>query len=767
MTYFKRYFINFLGMPDEDSSGRSYRADFWKRYADGSAVPDIVELTGSGSPFLQTLSDSEDPLTALRASTARISFIDDISLSELLPSDGFEWKVTLTRTDDDKQLFVGYLTAEVYTQPIIEGPNIVTVNAVSPLTPICATTMKLLGVGSLSIGRLLHLAISECEGITQVAIPAQFTIAKATALSDFTDILRWQISSANFIKTSDSGVVTGKNFECEPYSVALEAICKLFGWSLTDIGDGTLYFVSPGYTGQYMVIGKNQLLAAGFVPTVITPSVSNEGAIFPVDAEDTVDFRQGVGSAMIKIAATTAAIESPSVEMQIKQWSYGRSEQKMWKTNGATVDAAVGMRQAVLSNGQIVTPRYRPTAIYNSSGILSSVEWSVVEDGSAGENDVVAEYIELDSCAPSAIESTDDMPAEKRSWNFQSCWKFDEQRRFSVGDGGVSFAYVPDSWPYLTFRGRAGLLTSGAINISFDVRAAWNEAFFLADNYTFGGGNIEGTIQEELAINSTSALVNPIYWGLQKNIKASLRVGDFYWNGSQWVNSFARFDIPISVESAEWHPVLSNKTIDMPYAGSEGLFIPVTTSIGGPLEFSLYPRMAQYSGTPSRPDNYLRNGVYEAATYIRGLSVSFANSLDYSDASEGGSSFYKDFGLSFFDKKEESLPIHSRINSSEQMSLLYDGNATAIDAVNRITSNNAAKPEQFLLANFERLYAQVSRRWRRGMELREMKPIDIFSISGKAESVLTISGSTTNYALGVVELRLTEVKSESSVRYVE
>ena len=748
VVYHKRYFINFMGMPDENSSGRSYRVDFWKRYADGSTVPDVVELTGSGSPFLQSLSDSEDPLTALRASTARISFIDDISLSELLPSDGFEWKVTLTRTDDDKQLFVGYLTAEVYTQPIIEGPNIVTVNAVSPLTPISATTMKLLGVGSLSIGRLLHLAISECEGITKVAIPAQFTIAKATVLSDFTDILRWQISSTNFIKVSDSGVVTGENFECEPYSVALEAIGKLFGWSLTDVGDGTLYFVSPGYTGQYMVIGKYQLLSSGFVPTIITPSVSNENTLFPVDAEDTVDFRQGVGSAMIKAQPQSADLNLPDWGEIVFDQSFSQGKVGVYAENYAgsadVYDAQVAKITTTLNNTRLRLHSYK----------LENEMWVEVEADKDNTGYAGASYEKFDWFDPAKLEDEQD---KKREWSFQEAIKIIES---------YDRVLLPRDLPIVTATMRGGAFVGGAFVLDLNAMASPVEGFYIPEDPYWQGGSMTDPTS---GVSYNQYMVRFPYWGTSvgggfTGLNVSLRCGNRYYDGEKWVDTFSKFVVKISNESAQWHSILTNKTLDMPYAGSSGWYIPISDLLNGDIEIKIYQSFASSESLNSPGSGKL--GLVPNV-YIKGFSLQYVETYTFKEVSAKDVTFYKDFGNSFTERKEITLPIHSRINSSEQMSLLYDGNATAINAVNRITSNNAAKPEQFLLANFERLYSRVTRQWRRGTEIREMKPIDVFSISGNADSVLAISGNTTNYAVGVTEFRLTEVKSESDIRYVE
>ena len=760
VAYRNLFFMDFVGMPDDMDNCTPYRVYFAKR--DAGEAP-LTEIIPAPSPFVISLQDEEDPLTPIRTTTARISFTDDIRLKELLPSDGFEWRVTLHRLTDNKEIFVGYLTAEVYTQPDIEGPNIVTINAISPLDPIGATAMDILNIGSLSIGELLYMAISESNDIRSIYLPALYTMEEASTIKDYAKILSWKFSTGNFIKKGDLGVVTGEIYECETYSVALEAICKLFGWSLADMGDGSWYFVSPGYMGQYIEVTKEQLNVGSITPTAQSPNISSETTLEPIDKENTVDFRQGVGTITLSVASSTSAVEMPNIEQQISKWNYSKTESQVWQNDDVVKKAAVGCRNATLNNGEIITPRYRPIVNRNSSGFVESVNWEIISDESTEEKDVMAQYVEFDSCDPAEITATDGKTAEKREWNFQGAWEIDEQRIFTDPDGAVKTVFVPDTYPYIKYTGRVGLLTAGAMRITFDIRAAWNRAFSLTSDYHFSGGNMENYVGN-IAAKGSAAWVDPTWWGKKKYISVSLAVGNRYWDGSQWVGFFTKFQIPISVEDAEWHPILSNKTIDMPYAGLDGLYIPVDGSLGGYVEFCIYPKLADYEGEAEAPEGFLWTGIYKPAVYIRGLNVSYEPQLDYSHGDEKDSTYYRNLGLSFKDKKETTLLLHSKINNSEQMSLLYDSSNQVIDKVLRATSNEKAKPEQYLLDNYERLYGRVSQRLRRGITLQDIKPFDLFTKG--SEEVWCITGTTIDFGENVAELRMSEVKSETPKKYV-
>ena len=747
MGYQKRYYINFVGMPQQNISASSYRVDFWRRYPDNVIAPAAIELEGGPTPFLHSLSDVDDLLTPLRASTARISFCDDIALGDMLPADGFEWKVTLTRLDDGKQMFVGYLTAEVYTQPDVEGPNIVTVNAASPLTPIAATTMKLLGVGSLSIGSLIHSAISECDGIDRVYIPAQYTINKAASRADFTDILRWQMSSSNFIRTTDSGVVTGEDFECDNYSAALEAVCRLFGWSLTDTGDGALYFVSPGYAGEYMQLTKAQLIATeAFTPTMVTPTITNEGYLQPIDNGDTVDFRQGVGSAMITAQPQSADLNLPGWGEVVFDQAFTQGKVGVYVENYSgdadVYDAQVAKLTTTLNNTRLRLHSYK----------LENEQWVEVKADKDNTGYAGASYEKFDWFDPAKLDDEQD---KKREWSFQEAIKIIES---------YNRVLLPQDLPIVTATMRGGAFAGGAFVLDLSAMASPVEGFYIpADPYWQGGSMADPTS----GVSYNQYMVRFPYWGTSvgggfTGLNVSLRCGNKYYNGEKWVDTFSKFIVKISNESAQWHPILTNKTLDMPYAGSSGWYIPINELLDGDIEIKIYQSFASSESLNSPASGKL--GLVPNV-YIKGLSLQYAETYTFKEVTAKDVTFYKDFGSSFTERKEIALPIHGRINSSEQMSLLYDSGVTAIDKVWRTTAAEAAKPEQHLLTNVERLFASASQKWRRGAAIIDVRPIDLFSRAGN--KMMAMSGLTLNYAESAIELSIAEVKSETPIRYVE
>ena len=248
---------------------------------------------------------------------------------------------------------------------------------------------------------------------------------------------------------------------------------------------------------------------------------------------------------------------------------------------------------------------------------------------------------------------------------------------------------------------------------------------------------------------------NDAFTDARLSVKASLRIGNVYWNGVAWEGQFKTFDIPITSATAEWHPVDSNKTIMMPYEGDSGYYAEIYSPRSGDVELCIYTGTSQLgSGYPLRLE-------------MKDLSLSYIPTLDYVAIENVDSKFYRDLAAGFTEQRDVSLPLHSRINNAEQMSLLFSGSYKVIDKLYRTTSTTAEKPERFLLDEYERVYGRTLRRWRRGMWLRDLSPIDMFTAPSSEDSVLMLSGYTMDFGENTGEMYVTEVRIVKMVKYVD
>lgn len=779
--YFERFYINFSSAQNDDGVSEDYRVSLKQRLFIPTTIenpPTPVELDGAQSPFVLSLSNVEDVFTPMRTATVSISFIDDIDLGELLPKDAFEWRVELTRQSDTKRIFVGYLTAEVYTQPAISGPNIVTVNAASPMTPIGALPMPIEGVGSLTIGGLIQMAIKSTieQDVNAVYIPAIFSLKNNATISDYTELLSWRFSTGRFIRF-DENDNADLSTECDTFSIALDAVCKLLGWSLVDMGDGVLYFVSPAYHGPYMAISAENLTAADVAPEIITPTFDSSLAILPIDTGDTVEYRQGLGGVTITPNVKDATLLMPPLTTGASGWEYSLSEAIATnKYTGDVYKVHVGkVAPSVISKSRF--PRYRATII---DGDTPTASWEEVTDGSINPFfDVQAELRKIDVCAESDLDGGSDA---KKKWNLEETILLNDFVAYGARPNNYGPYILFHDQPVIRLRGRIGFVVSGYININFSMRAIPIDGFYAGrDGYTLGSRGLPSPI----SLNPRWYIgLNNIYtirgfqlgvWG--ENIEGvvdnrftvtvSLRLGNVYWNGYAWDGNFSKFKIPMHYDGAEWHPIDSNKVITMPCDGDSGYYTEVYSPRSGEVELLIY-RTSRYNPDLEydEDDGEVFYDGYPIRMEIKDLSLEYMPTLDYVDVNGTDNVFHRDFSRGFNERRDVSLPLHSRINNAEQMSLIFDNDYTAIDKVYRTTSTTAQKPEQFLLDEYQRVYGRAIRRWRRGMWLREVRPIDIYSLPASATSALMITGYTKDFAENTAEVYLTEIELPNIVKYV-
>lgn len=752
--YEEYYYIDFTSEPTGNGEVIDYRVKLFKRVPFSATPPTPIELDGAPSPFILSLSNEDDPLLAFRSTTARISFIDDIDLADLELKSPRDWQVKLYRLSDGKQVFAGYLTTEVYTQPAIEGPNTLTLNAASPMVVASATPMAIQGKGLLTMGELLKLAIDSSRLIDTVYIPAIYATEQNATAANYAEVLRWAFSPSQYIKVSDTALIDGAEYEYSPYSDALSAICKLFGWSMVDVGDGALYFISPGYQGKYMRFTAEQLTATeSFTPELVTPTISDEALLQPIDTADVVEVRQGVGSVYVEQAANKSDVIMESFASKSRDWVLEQSNSIITTDIGGRYLSVVSKITPRIKSA-MQFPRYRASIVEDAPGTFTATaSWEEVKDGSEQSGDVYAEYRRIDSCTSADLQPG----GQKKSWSYNEVAYLNDFTPYKLSYADRWLYLSPVNLPIVRITGRIGVVTSGAIVVDFDLRCVPQDGFYMPQ-----GGVVDGAADRLVLgagdgftlANGYRVLSPAVPWPPDKEVRCSLRIGDKYWTGSEWVNFHSIFGVAIDIVNGEWQKILTNKVITMPYGGDSGYFAEVKGALAGDVELCVYPIVSSPSGR------------YPLRYEMRGLKVSYAPPLNYIEEENEGI-FYKDLMTDFSERAEITLPLHSRVDVSEHSSLLYNILQQPIDTLYRTTSLEADKPERFLLDEYQRLFGRALQRWRRGIELRNLQPLDLFSRAGYSENALALTGYTMDFEANTAEAYLSDVELPIIRRYVE
>lgn len=742
MAYFNIYRIPFVSR-----EGVAYSIDL---YRDGEQPESVITLDGATSPFITTLECSDPYFDTQRITTARISFVDDISLDMLAPTSAKEWRVLLVRETDNAVLYTGYLTAEVYSQPYIAPPNIVTINARSPLSMATDTPMAT-DKGSLTVGELLGKILDESLAMSRVYFPAMYYLdTQASGNARYTLPLLLRFATSNFIEPTN-GSSSGEEWKSETYGAALSAISIYLGWTALDRGDGALWLISAGWTGAYLYAERAQLDAEDFFEPagVVWGNARPAANIEAVNSSDTISIHQGVRSVTINDAAKEVTLGVPSIEESFESvLSADRDYRTVFDASGTRQESLIVRSlyistshiggRATLVQHHLTKPTPESEEVWeqaSTTGVLG------VDMGGA-----VLNYYDWYARSLNGVEEP-----PKAGWSLSTAIVLREwvAKSYNVSGGSQTIVSVmPQGLPLVQLKGRVPILAGGAIVIDFEIMAlqnkgvwipedgVWTTALSSAGNFDVSSYNaiIMTGYPEFPDLTSLPRVLQANCWGTDDDptkVSCSLKVGSMWWNGTAWVNSFSLFDIPISAESGQWHAIATNKTVDEPYEGDRGWYIPAPpVSEDGSLSLVIYSGITRKNAS----------GVAESVAvdfYMRGVEVRYASPIDsFFSSLNKGAEFYRNLGNSFEKEVAISLPLHSKINSSILASLLFLSDGTPIDKVAKEGSSNVQKIEEHLLDSYEARLSEAYRTLSRSMPLFDFTPIDYFTESGKAQAIV-------------------------------
>ena len=82
-----------------------------------------------------------------------------------------------------------------------------------------------------------------------------------------------------------------------------------------------------------------------------------------------------------------------------------------------------------------------------------------------------------------------------------------------------------------------------------------------------------------------------VKWRGQGTLFCQLKIGDYYWDGTEWTQSNVLFQIPVGTEDDNYETtgqIINNRVLDGPYMPYNGHGIPIPTAIGGIVRFSIH-----------------------------------------------------------------------------------------------------------------------------------------------------------------------------------
>ena len=181
------------------------------------------------------------------------------------------------------------------------------------------------------------------------------------------------------------------------------------------------------------------------------------------------------------------------------------------------------------------------------------------------------------------------------------------------------------------------------------------------------------------------------YYNFTGNLKLSIKIGNLYFNGTDWVNTSSIIDIQVQ------NGVIKNTNTDEKYIGAQGFIMPIKENIYGRIEIIFHP----WTGNNNND-----------TLFIRDLEIKYFNN-DISEQSNDLNLLSAPTGVNFVDSKEISLSLTSTKSPITNPSLVYwngnpIGNKDIFWPSGYVGDPWYAMPELYLLDVMKDIYSQPS-----------------------------------------------------------
>ena len=588
----------------------------------------------------------------------------------------------------------GYISPESFTMDWSPAPRVVELPLIGALSILDNINIEDNGVSLQSVAAF----VKECLEATGFTWSKVVLVNQMTTLTDNVDSynvpeLRLSLSRFNYFRknnvaNSDSGLswITGLS-----YKEVLESICRYFCWTAYQDGD-VLYLSSPrtDLNNYPHDVEWAALSAIALDPKATSAGIYNHSTKRPSQALsslewDGINHRKSIRNGARKVTVNTnMGFDSdyfPGINFGGKnliEWYayFFRGIPQVTTDNiifkSYTKFLSIARENAIVRMYELE---------YDGSTVTGAheVPWTPPEDGDNFHARVGADIIKAFQYQYSE-ESADPNPVKVFRPLIRLC-----RHEYKSG----SYYKIPADYPLLTLKSAGGnnLAPDGAIVINGDINI----------NIIYRPGSTLGVMADDRGLISYGPFVN--------NLHVILKVGDKYYNGTEWTDVETVFTIPVVSEQSS--PVVQGtghikNTNNGEYENVSGFCIPISDYLSGPMELTI----CSWENGASLP-------IYENAAntiLISNLSIKYVNNNeDYAD----GLTLELQTDVAFQDEKSVDLSLGSAPETKAGNGLLFwdgapIGQQDIFTYAVSTEAGAASQPEYWLLDSLKKVYSKPS-----------------------------------------------------------
>lgn len=279
----------------------------------------IKQLTGSEHPFVTSEANGDDIFMPIRQQTGYLRVLDNSGgtlIDELLPENNTQKMVTLVNLTTGKTEWIGFLAAEVFTQPWGNELTELEFPLKGALACLSDVTIQTGVTGTNRLAMLVYSAFTSLFGEGNVL----FT--EIVLMDDFSNVCDELLIRANFEKFFSKETIKNDNTEVitrvgTSYMEALSAMCEVFGLTLRQQGTSLIFgrYDNGGNFNINVNVMDWSILTMIANKTDAWPydSLQSQGTIIARDLLPFADFR-GSNNKLSFVPGGKAAIVSLSVD---------------------------------------------------------------------------------------------------------------------------------------------------------------------------------------------------------------------------------------------------------------------------------------------------------------------------------------------------------------------------------------------------------------------------------------------------------------------
>lgn len=751
MAYGLKYTIPFV-----DVSGNAFEV----RISQEGYTGEAMVLDGAPSPFVSRLDDSDDLMTPIRTSTAQISFVDDIDITAITPRHALEYTVELYSLADDEEILKwrGFLRPDIYTQPNIAGPNIISVNAASSIEVLKGFDMDILdGSGIMPAYKILQRAARQVWFTNMIHFPAVWYNRPSieTTFYGFAYPLALRISTMIYISENENALDGENPYSASPYTAFLEDFCKLFGLTLVDDGLDW-YFVKSGWAGDYIKI-HSDFLTDSRITDYVTESITvlSTRALHIDDDSGTVDLYGGKKEVAISIDENSENLQLPNIEDYVTLLQYDVSTKSPGGPGYSDITRFLA-EYGCANESEVELIRYNLLSAVVEENFNIKSTWEDVPNTSAPFT-CGAEYVKWDTSAARGDN-------KKNGWSpngyilihdtiYPASYTLDGISPSVVDSVQVA---IPEHSPLVRFISKLEPRSTGTL--VFNLR-------ILATNDMYSWYKTNDTIETCEYEFSDSIPRKP----LKENINISVQVGEHYFDGRTWIKSERPIIISIDIDdsnSGGWQNIKdSDVPLESMYEQASGYFMPIDQLIGGRVVVTVYSNFGKSGAVRivRNPIGDSERKVYPSTFNIKyllgNISLSYKPTIEYLSEQDKRNilNWQKNLHNNFSEMLDMNLNLYGEVYAGSGISRLFSEKGNPVRVIlSNLYPQKSVQIEQQLLDTLAAMYEQPSQRYTLGIDYREIKPFDIYLPDVKLRPY-ALTGYEVDWAEHHADVKLSQV----------